>query len=332
MRRGFLVLCITLFSFVATGSCDLALARSNGRTSLAPKSKQQTSVKAKSSKQKGNAARQTIVKSAPKSKTKVTSPLLAKLSAKSAIVLDAQNGAPLMRLADEEPRQPASTIKVLTGLIALKSLHKDESVQVSRRASDMPRSKVDLVAGRHYQAHDLINAVLLASANDASVALAEKIAGSETDFARMMTMRAELWGAKNTVCKTANGLTAPGQQTTARDLAVIFRHAMRDPEFARRMGQISARTREGMTLKNHNKALWNIEGAVGGKTGYTVAAGKTYVGQFERNGAKIIVAVMGSADMWQDIGLLVEYGFQQHQLHSDQVQARTSGARDRTIN
>ncbi|OQX18032.1 MAG: hypothetical protein BWK76_08755 [Desulfobulbaceae bacterium A2] len=304
------------------------MAFSAERSSREAKAKKQPGAKTKYSKRSGDSAR----KATAQTTTKVSSPLLARLSAKSAIVLDAQSGAPLMRLSEDTPRQPASTIKVLTGLIALKSLRHDEPVQVSRKASDMPRSKVDLVAGRQYRAHDLINAVLLESANDASVALAEKIAGSEADFARMMTLRAELWGAKNTVCKTANGLTAPGQQTTARDLAVIFRHAMRDPEFAKRMGQVTARTREGLTLKNHNKALWNIEGAVGGKTGYTVAAGKTYVGQFERNGAKIIVAVMGSADMWQDIDLLVEYGFAQHQQHNDLAQSRPAGVGGKSLN
>jgi len=298
-----------------------ALGRSADTPVLDTATKKQGSGKAATAKRRRQPA------AASKAVTPVPGePSLAKLSAKSAIVLDGHSGAPLMRRDDETPRQPASTIKVLTGLIALKSLHQDERVQVSPRASGMPRSKVDLVAGRSYRAHDLINAVLLASANDASVALAEKIAGSEEQFARMMTVRAEVLGARHTICKTANGLTAPGQQTTARDLATIFRHAMRDPEFARRMGQVTARTREGQTLKNHNKALWNIEGAVGGKTGYTVAAGKTYVGQFERSGDKIIVAVMGSADMWADIGLLVEYGFQQQRQRGGMAQTRTARA------
>ncbi len=326
MRRGLVILFITLFTLSIVSPPDVAFSAE--RPSREAKAKTQPGAKTKNSKRSGD----TPHKASVQSKTKVASPLLARLSAKSAIVLDAQSGAPLMRLSEDTPRQPASTIKVLTGLIALKSLRHDEPVQVSRKASDMPRSKVDLVAGRQYQAHDLINAVLLESANDASVALAERIAGSEADFARLMTLRAELWGAKNTVCKTANGLTAPGQQTTARDLAVIFRHAMRDPEFAKRMGQVTARTREGLTLKNHNKALWNIEGAVGGKTGYTVAAGKTYVGQFERNGAKIIVAVMGSADMWQDIDLLVEYGFAQHRQHNDLAQSRPAGVGGKSLN
>ncbi len=173
----------------------------------------------------------------------------------------------------------------------------------------MPRSKVYLDTRKKYLATDLINAVLLASANDASVAIAEKIAGSEEKFAYMMTLRAKLWGAKRTVCKTASGLTAKGQHSTARDLANIFRHAMKNPEFAKRMKKRKVSTTYGKTLYNHNKALWRVKGTQGGKTGYTSAARQTYVGQFTRDGESIVVAIMGSETMWGDVKKLVDYGF-----------------------
>ncbi|MDD3619956.1 MAG: D-alanyl-D-alanine carboxypeptidase family protein [Desulfobulbaceae bacterium] len=237
-------------------------------------------------------------------------PSLRKISSRSAIVIDAETGETLFAKDADTPRQPASTIKVLTGMIALKSLDELEWVPVSRRASDMPRSKVYLDPNKSYRANDLINAVLLASANDASVALAERIAGSEQDFAEMMTLRASLWGAKNTVCRTATGLTAKGQQSTARDLALIFRHAMQDEQFASRMHRVKTRTSYGKELHNHNKALWRVEGAEGGKTGYTSAARQTYVGQFTREGVgTIVVALMGSESMWSDVENLVDYGF-----------------------
>jgi len=232
-----------------------------------------------------------------------------KISSKSAIIIDADTGEPLYELSPDSPRQPASTIKVLTGMIALKSLDTKDWVHVSHRASQMPRSKVYLETKKSYRADDLINAVLLASANDASVALAEKIAGSEKQFAEMMTLRARLWGARNTVCQTATGLTAKGQQSTARDLATIFRHAMQDNEFAQRMARVKLRTSYGKLLQNHNKALWKVDGAEGGKTGYTNAARQTYVGQFSRDTGRIIVAIMGSETMWSDVENLVSYGF-----------------------
>lgn len=233
-----------------------------------------------------------------------------KITSKSAIIIDAQTGETLFAKYADTPRQPASTIKVLTGMIALKSLEENDWVGVSSHAARMPRSKVYLDTRKSYRADDLINAVLLASANDASVALAEKVAGSEIQFAEMMTLRARLWGAENTVCRTATGLTAEGQKSTARDLAHIFRHAMQDEEFASRMSKSKVRTSYGKLLRNHNKALWTVDGAEGGKTGYTRAARQTYVGQFSGDGGSIIVAIMGSETMWSDIKNLVGYGFQ----------------------
>ncbi|MDD3815571.1 MAG: serine hydrolase [Desulfocapsaceae bacterium] len=234
-----------------------------------------------------------------------------KISAKSAFIMDAASGETIFAVSPDTPRQPASTIKILTGMIAIKSLDSNDSVSVSSKAAEQPSSKVYLEKKKQYKADDLINAVLLSSANDASVALAEKIAGSEKSFARMMTLRAKLWGAQKTVCKTANGLTAEGQRTTARDLATIFRHVMQDAEFSQRMKQIKAHTAEGKLLRNHNKALWQIKGAQGGKTGFTNAAGQTYVGKFKRGSSEIIVSIMGSRTMWADLKTLVEYGFAQ---------------------
>lgn len=236
-----------------------------------------------------------------------------KITSKSVMIMDAKSGKTIFAKSPDNPRQPASTIKVLTGIIAIKSLKNNDQVRVSRHAEGMPSSKIYLSTRKQYKANDLINAVLLASANDASVALAEKIAGNETDFARMMTVRAKLWGARNTICRTASGLTAKGQQSTARDLANIFRHAMKDKEFARRMKRTKIKTSYGKTLKNHNKALWRVDGALAGKTGYTSAARQTYVGQFQRGDDAIIVAIMGSETMWTDIKRLVDYGFQKKQ-------------------
>jgi|GEM_PF-330862 len=231
------------------------------------------------------------------------------ISSRSAIVMDAQTGEELFTKAPDIPRQPASTIKIVTAMIALKSLKSGDIIDVSDKAAGMPSSKIFLDPDKQYQANDLINAVLLASANDASVALAEKIAGSEDNFANLMTLSARMWGARNTVCRTASGLTALGQQSTARDLANLFRYAMQHDEFSHRMREKFISTSYGKTLRNHNKALWRLDGALGGKTGYTVAARQTYVGQFSRDNRTIVVAIMGSESMWADLEKLVNYGF-----------------------
>ena len=239
-----------------------------------------------------------------------------RISAMSAIVIDGSDGRILFAKDPDAPRQPASTIKILTGMIALKSLTGQEAVPVSMEAASRPSSKMYLDPAKIYRADDLISGVLLASANDASVALAEMLADSESAFAEIMTLQAEVLGATQTVCKTASGLTADGQHSTARDLALIFRAAMRDPEFAGKMGSRSMQTDEGNTLYNHNKALWQINGTDGGKTGFTAVARQTYVGQFTRGDSTIVVAIMGSGTMWNDLKYLVQYGFGQYQYIS----------------
>lgn len=249
------------------------------------------------------------------------------LSARSAIVLDPTTGKALYAHNPDTPGQPASTIKVLTGLIALQSLNNNDKVPVSGYAAEMPRSKVYLQRGKSYCADDLINAVLLASANDASVALAEKVAGNENTFASIMTQKAREMGAGSTTCKSASGLTREEQCTTARDLAVIFNGAMQDPEFEERIALRTVKTRDGKVLRTHNKAFWNVDGAVGGKTGYTLAARQTYVGKFKRGTDELIVALMGSETMWADVARLVEFGFIQKQKGADMgLEANTLGA------
>lgn len=231
------------------------------------------------------------------------------ISARSAMIIEASSGETIFAKMPDNPRQPASTIKIVTAMIAIESLHDDDIVEVSRHAAEMPSSKIYLQTDKTYRADDLINAVLLESANDASVALGEKIAGSEEKFANLMTISTRMWGAQNTACRTASGLTAIGQQSTARDLANLFRFAMQHEPFAERMKEKNIRTSYGKNLRNHNKALWKIDGAVGGKTGYTVAARQTYVGMFSRDGRSIVVSIMGSESMWADLAKLVEYGF-----------------------
>lgn len=236
-----------------------------------------------------------------------------KLSSRSALVMDAKSGQILYAHDPDRPGQPASTIKVLTGLLSIKALQNKEYVYASKKAAGMPRSKIYLKQGKSYRANDLINAVLLSSANDASVALAEKVAGSEKSFAQLMTNKARQLGADNTVCKSATGLTSRGQQSTVRDLAQIFNEAMKNQEFASRIGKTKTRTSYGKTLRNHNKALWQVKGALGGKTGYTRAARQTYVGKFGRDHEELVVAIMGSETMWDDVSRLVEYGFAKKQ-------------------
>ncbi|MFP3982608.1 MAG: D-alanyl-D-alanine carboxypeptidase family protein [Desulfurivibrionaceae bacterium] len=270
-----------------------------------------------SSRTSGSAEAASVIPADPDNKVNTCSqPAVASLpsltrsiTAKAAIIKDGISGRVLYAHNPDLERQPASTIKVLAALIALDNLKDREWVFTSNRASGMPRSKIYLNRGKSYYARDLIESLLISSANDAGVALGETIAGSEWSFARMMTAKARELGASNTVCKSATGLTRRGQKSTVRDLATIFDKAMEDPDFADILRTKKGYTSYGRLLRNHNKALWRIKGAVAGKTGYTNVARQTYVGQFKRHDKEIIVAVMGSETMWSDISRLVNTGF-----------------------
>jgi D-alanyl-D-alanine carboxypeptidase (penicillin-binding protein 5/6) len=296
--------------------------QSTGKTALTATSSEATAA------QKKKPVRRTNVLPPPEMVGGNVAEFEKQISSRSAIVMDADTGDEIFAKYPDNPRQPASTIKIVTAMIALKSLKQDEVIDVSDKAAGMPSSKIFLDPGKNYRANDLINAVLLASANDASVALAEKISGSEESFANLMTLSARMWGARNTVCRTASGLTALGQQSTARDLANLFRYAMQDDDFASRMHEKFISTTYGKVLRNHNKALWRLDGAEGGKTGYTVAARQTYVGQFTRDNHTIVVAIMGSESMWADLEKLVNYGF--HKKKEDRVARIEADGKERT--
>lgn len=245
------------------------------------------------------------------------------LTARSAIIMDADSGEIYFGKDPYIPLQPASTIKIVTGLLALEKLDENDPVRVSHYAESAPRQKAYLRCGAIYPARDLIYATLIHSANDASRALAEKIAGSEKDFARLMTETAHSLGAKRTVCRTATGLTARGQATTAYDLAVMFNKAMQNDRFADILKTRKFEIQGGKFVFNHNKALWQINGAEGGKTGFTEVARRTYVGMFKRGDRSIIIAFLGSTDLWGDVRVLVKKAYSET---GPVIQARKPGS------
>jgi D-alanyl-D-alanine carboxypeptidase len=135
-----------------------------------------------------------------------------------------------------------------------------------------------------------------------------------------MTKRAHEIGALNSHFANPHGLTAPDHYSTARDLTILFRYAMRNPTFREivqtKMSSVSSSATvkkrtvaRRISVKNHNRLLWNFEGAMGGKTGYTFAAQKCFVGAVQRNGVTVVIAILGSRDLWGDTRGLLEYGF-----------------------
>lgn len=207
-------------------------------------------------------------------------------------------------------------------------------LRASKNATYTPYAKLHLRPGQAMTLKDLLYSMLLASANDASLVVAEGIGGTVERFADLMTDKAREIGATNSHFVNPHGLTAPGHYSTARDLALIFRYALKNPTF-REIIQTKASSVSSISpdrskkvrrihIRNHNRLLWTFDGAIGGKTGYTYAAQKCFVGAVSRNGATLIVAILGSRDLWGDARRLLEYGFDSYENGS--IEARRAEA------
>ncbi|MBU1148227.1 MAG: D-alanyl-D-alanine carboxypeptidase [Candidatus Omnitrophica bacterium] len=235
------------------------------------------------------------------------------ISAESAILMSTWAKRIIYSKNSDLKLAPASTTKIMTALVVLKNSSLDKEVIVSKFATSMEPSKIYIKEGEVYSTFDLLKALLLNSGNDASVALAESIAGSEEKFVKMMNEMARSIGAKDTNFKTSNGLPAKGQYSTARDLALIVREAMRHKELVEiikmKKGEIiELKSNRRIKLKSHNKSLWkNTPYAILGKTGYTKKAGSCFAGYIEYNRwRKVIVVILKSKAKWKDLDTLAE--------------------------
>jgi serine-type D-Ala-D-Ala carboxypeptidase (penicillin-binding protein 5/6) len=239
--------------------------------------------------------------------------------------MDAGTGHILYQKEPDLRLPPASTSKIVTALVALESQKNPKQLlAVTRKATQVPASKIYLRSGQLMTMKDLLYSVLLSSANDASLVLAEGVAGSVKRFAEMMTKKVRDIGAANSHFTNPHGLTAPDHYSTARDLATIFRYAMNNPTFREIVQTKSSRVKSISTgkkksvrqisVRNHNRLLWNFDGAIGGKTGYTRAAQKCFVGAVSRNGVTLIVSILGSRNLWGDTTKLLEHGFDNYHL------------------
>src|SRR5262249_31454794 len=203
----------------------------------------------------------------------------------------------------------------VTALWALQSGRLDDTLSVTPEAAQAPPSKISLRPGWRMRLRDLVYAVLLNSANDAAVVIAEGLSGNVHDFAERMNAEARALGATNTHFVNPNGLPAANHYSTARDLATMFGHGMQNPLFERVVStktlavSPAAGSLRRIVLRNHNRLLGNYHIQVVGKTGWTIAAKKCFVGAAMADGREFVVAVLGSRNLWQDLKRLIEFGF-----------------------
>ena len=236
-------------------------------------------------------------------------------SAKAAILIERQTGQVLLSHNPDEPLPMASTTKVMTALMVLEYGKLDEVVTVGRNAYGVPGTSIYLGLGEKITLRDLLYGLMLASGNDAAVAIAEHIGGDVESFCHQMTSRAAALGCSNTVFVNPNGLPVKGHHTTAGDLALIAREAMNHELFREIVStQRASIPWEGRSysrvLNNKNKLLSTYEGATGIKTGYTKAAGRCLVFGAKRNGMEVIGVVLNCGDWFAEAARLMDLGFE----------------------
>ena len=234
----------------------------------------------------------------------------------AALLMDPVNGQVLYEKNADEKIYPASTTKILTAIIAIESGKMNYLVTFPLEASLVEGSAIGLQDGERIPLGDLLYALMLNSGNDSAVAIAYHLGGSIDGFAQIMNKKAAAIGAVNTHFSNPNGLPDPNHYSTARDMARITRYAMQNPEFrdivATKVKTIGRDDPEAQTyLGNHNKMLWNYDGAIGVKTGYTDDAGQCLVTAAVRSDRELLAVVMKSEgnNIWSDSTSLLDYGF-----------------------
>ncbi|WP_230578463.1 D-alanyl-D-alanine carboxypeptidase family protein [Selenomonas ruminantium] len=239
---------------------------------------------------------------------------LQKLTARSAIVMDTVTGQILYERDIDARRYPASTTKMMTLIVALEHGKLDDIVTVSKNAEGVEGSTLWLVQGDKIPLGELLTGMMMHSGNDATVAVAEHIAGSVPAFVRMMNDKAEELGANSTHFVNPNGLPDEKHYTTAYDLAKIAAYGYSLPHFEEIVGKQEALydwvKDPAKKLRNENQMLWLYRGANGVKTGYTDAAGRCLVSAARRDGMQLVAVVLDSYYMWNDSIALLDYGFQ----------------------
>lgn len=241
------------------------------------------------------------------------SPVYASVSAESYCLMDGDTGD-VLASSNENVKMPiASTTKILTCIVALESAHPEDEVCIAKEAVGVEGSSVYLKQGEKLKLLDLLYALMLESANDAATAIAIHLAGSVEAFAERMNEKAADLGMKNSHFVNPHGLNDEAHYASAKDLSVLMAYAMKNPVFAQLVGTkthtIPALEQNQRFLSNHNRLLRSDSRCVGGKTGFTKAAGRCLVTAAEENGKRLICTTLGAPDDWNDHRELFDYGF-----------------------
>lgn len=237
------------------------------------------------------------------------------VTAAAAVLMDVTTGDVLFGKQADTRRPPASTTKIMTAILGLELARPDEVVTVSQKAAAVGEATLHLDPGEKIILYELITGALVKSGNDACVAIAEHIAGSEEQFVKLMNKKALALGAQNTNFVNTNGLPRKEHYSTAKDLALMARHGLQIPQFSSitRQKETAIHFLEPdvfMDLRNTNKLLSNYLYADGVKTGTTTAAGKCLVSSATKEGRQLVAVVLNAPDRFGDAKKLLEWGFE----------------------
>ncbi len=275
----------------------------------------------------------TVVEAVEKKSVQIVKPVPAapKLSAKSYILVDYDSGRVLVEHNIDDQYEPASLTKMMTAYIVEDELRKgsispQDPVTISEKAWRMGGSKMFIREGTQVSVEDLLRGVIIQSGNDASVALAEHIAGAEDTFASLMNQYADALGMSKTEFHNSTGMPSSGHLTTARDLSTLAKHIIQDfPEQYQTYSEKEF-TYNKITQKNRNTLLWSDSSVDGLKTGYTEAAGYCLTASAERDGMRLISVVMGARSAKAraaETKRLLAYGFRFFETRKVYSQGKT---------
>lgn len=238
--------------------------------------------------------------------------------AKAMAVVEKDSGRLLYQKNSSEKLAMASTTKIMTALVALKnSTNLDEVFEVDDRAVGIEGTSLYLRKNEEKTLRELLYGLILPSGNDAAIAIACRVSGSEEEFCKLMNDEAREIGAVNTNFTNPHGLDEEGHYTTAYDLALITAEAMKNDTFKEIVATKNVRVSgnkevAAKLLKNKNKLLWSLDGCNGVKTGFTDNAGRCFVGSMEKNGMTLICVVLNCGPMFEESEKFLLTAFQNY--------------------
>ena len=235
------------------------------------------------------------------------------VSAQCAIMLDAQTGRVLYEKNADRRSLIASTTKIMTALVVCEQCNVLDRVRIPKEAVGIEGSSIYLKEGEILTVQELLYGLMLHSGNDAATALAIYCGGTVEGFAQLMNDKARRLGMDDSNFENPHGLDSPGHYSTARDLGILAAYAMKNPIFAKTVSTKTV-TIGQRVLRNHNKLLWQLEGADGVKTGYTKAAGRLLVSSATRQGRRLVVVTINDSNDWADHKALLEIGFRDYSV------------------